>query len=57
MSFADRFLQEIAAAPSKRVAEAIIDMYRDELAIMESSAKALLCQVADLIAEIPGDSD
>jgi hypothetical protein len=58
MSFRTRFLQEVASAPSKRDAEIVIDMYRDQLAAMAPDAKEeLLCQAADLIAELPGETD
>jgi hypothetical protein len=51
--FPERFLQEIAAAQSRREAEAIIDAHHDQLAAMAPDTKAdLLCQVADLIAEL-----
>ena len=57
-TFARRLLQEIAAAPSWRVAEAVIDAYHNELAVLEPAAKeALLCQVADLIAELPREDN
>jgi acyl-CoA reductase-like NAD-dependent aldehyde dehydrogenase len=58
MPFRLRFLHEIATAPTKRTAEAVIDAAREELAAMDPDAKAeLLCQVADLIAELPGEDD
>jgi predicted DNA-binding transcriptional regulator AlpA len=50
---AERFLQEIASAPSKRAAETVIDAHHDQLAALPPDTKAdLLCRAADLIAEL-----